>query len=148
MLDTLISELTVGSIITNKFNLDVKFWDDTFVNCQDQLNQLLGTRIFNGTISTTDCLSDEPDPETDPCCSLAAAWSQVCKPRDITGQFEGTLIVDSLLQATCSESACMETFLNDYIESGNDGCADISSTIFNWNAQKGYNFIVYFQYLF
>jgi hypothetical protein len=139
MLDTLTSELTVPSIITNKFNLDVLFYNDIFINCEDQLNKLLGSQFANKTVQTTDCPLNEANQDTDPCCSSTAAWSETCKPRNINGQFESYAPNDTLLRDNCGEARCIKTFLDDYITSSNTHCSDISAFIFNFKTQKGTN---------
>jgi hypothetical protein len=127
-----------GDVIKISFAVDVDLFNPAWVNCSAQMNTLLGSELETTTITTTDCVNQDPASaayQNDSCCSDRAAWYSVCRPRPVSTIGEAYNIDTSNL-AICGSSKCTQSFLEDYINSPSQHCEELSTAIAQYTLDK------------
>jgi hypothetical protein len=118
--------------ISLKYAVDVAFFLPAWTNCSAQLDSILDAKLIQTNITTTDCVDPTSD---DSCCSLKAAWSSVCRPREVTTLAE-LYTVDSSNLGSCGSLTCTESFLKDYIDSSLQPCEELSAAVAAYTMDK------------
>jgi hypothetical protein len=146
-LDTLLAQLDTASseedVVSSKFAVDVAFFSEAYVGCSAQLDNLLNATYEETTLTTTQCVNDDPSSDSyknDSCCSPKAAWSSVCHPREVRTQ-DISYTVDPSKLESCGSTKCSKSFLEDYINAPAENCEELSQAIQAYTVGKRIHFL-------
>lgn len=117
-----------------RYQLDTYVFNDVWYGCEYLLDTLLVENVTTVTISDLSCYSQ--DNQSDPCCNSTLAWSIPCLKREVSRSYSQYEINEANSSKICSDTSCLDTFLNDYIYEKNKddgqnvtGCSAILQNI-------------------